>query len=134
DAGLVAERLADRFAKHDRRVLDRVVHVDVRVTRRTHGEVGQRVLRERREHVVEERNRRVDAARPRAVEVDLEFDRGLARGAGAARGAGVGHIRILDAQASWTAARASRNAVVSLSVPAETRRWLATPTSRMRTP
>ena len=118
DARLVAERLADGLPEHDGDVLDRVVRVDVGVAGCAHREVGERVLRERGEQVVEERHRRVDVTAPRAVEIEVEFDGRFARRAADRRGSsgGAGH----DGES--TEARASRNAVVSASVPAVTRR------------
>ena len=118
DARLVAERLADRLPEHDRDVLDGVVGVDVGVAGRAHREIGQRVLREGREQVVEERHGGVDVAAPGAVQIEVEFDGGFARRAADRRGAsgGAGHDR------ESIEASASRNAVVSASVPAVTRR------------
>ncbi len=110
DARLVAERLADRLAEHDRDVLDGVVRVDVGVARRAHGEVGERVLGERRQQVVEERHGGVDVTATGAVEVELELDRRLARRAAQRRragGSGAAH------EAESSEASASRNAVVS---------------------
>src|SRR5690606_38618596 len=93
---------------------------------------GERVLRERGEHVVEERHRGADLAAAGAVEVHLDLDGGLGRAAGALRGAragaGVAH------EGDPIDARASRNAVDSASVPAVTRRWPGMPTSRISTP
>ena len=112
-----ASRIA--WPEHDRDVLDRVVGVDVGVARRAHRQVGERVLRERGQQVVEERHGGVDVAASRAVEVEFEFDGRLARRAAQRRGAGgsgAGH------EAESSEARASRNAVVSCSVPAVTRR------------
>src|SRR5690606_31091443 len=128
DAGLVAERLENRLAEHDRDVLDRVVGVDVRVARCPYGQVGQRVLRERGQHVIEEGNGRVDPALTRAIEVQLKLDGRLGGAAGARGGAGSAH------DADPIEASASRNAVVSASVPAVTRRWPGMPTSRPRMP
>src|SRR5690606_13977500 len=105
DAGLVAECLADRLTEDDRDVFYRVVGVDLRVARGSHGEIGQRVLGERGEHVVEERHRRVDLTLPRAVEVEFEFDGRLRCAAGATGSARNAH----DAES--IEARASRNAV-----------------------
>jgi hypothetical protein len=79
DPGLVAERLPDRLTEHDRDVLHGVVRVDVRVAGGADGEIGERVLRERGQEVVEERHRRVDVARTRTVQIEVELDGGLAR-------------------------------------------------------
>ena len=78
DALLVPERLAQRLAEHDRRVLDGVVGVDVQVTGGLDGEVDQRVPGERDEHVVVEADPGRDVVAPGAVEVDLDEDLGLA--------------------------------------------------------
>src|SRR5690606_3211225 len=95
DPRLVTESLADRLAEDDRGVLNRVMDIDVRITRGYDREIGQRVLGERRKHVVEERDGGRDRALPRAVEVQRQLDRRLARRAGAGRGARGGHSRIL---------------------------------------
>ena len=58
DAGLVAERLAQRLADADRGVLDGVVGVDVQVALGADREVDQRVTAERGEHVVVEADAR----------------------------------------------------------------------------
>ena len=109
DARLVAERLADGLAEHDRDVLDGVVRVDVGVARCADGQIGQRVLRERGQQVIEERHGRVDVAATRAIQIEVELDGGFARRAAERRGAGggAGH------EAESSEARASRNAVVS---------------------
>src|SRR5699024_8261892 len=87
DALLVAERLAQRLAEHDRRVLDRVVGVDVGVTGRLHRQVEAGVGAQRREHVVEERHGGGDVDLTGAVDVEGQLDRGLTGGAGQGRGA-----------------------------------------------
>ena len=70
---------ADGLAEHDADVFDRVVHVDVRCRRvAVTVEVGERVLREGREQVVEERHRRVDRRGTGAVEVEGQLDARLA--------------------------------------------------------
>ena len=79
DAGLVPEGLLDRLAEQDADVLDSVVHVDLDVAAGAHGEVGERVLRERGEQVVIERHRRLDVGLTGAVEVERQVDAGLAR-------------------------------------------------------
>ena len=71
---LVAERLAQRLAEHDRGVLDRVVGVDVGVALGLDGEVDQRVPRERGQHVVVEADAGGDVGAAGAVEVDLDED------------------------------------------------------------
>ena len=74
---LVAERLAQRLAEHDRGVLDGVVGVDVGVAVGGDGEVDQRVAGERGEHVVVEADPGGDVGAAGAVEVDLDVDLGL---------------------------------------------------------
>ena len=81
DPGLVAECLANRLPQHDGDVFHRVVRVDVGVARGSHREIGERVLREGGQQVVEEGHRRVDVAASGAVEVEVQFDRRFARGA-----------------------------------------------------
>ena len=78
DAALVAERLAQRLAEHDRGVLDRVVGVDVGVALGLDGQVDQRVPGERGEHVVVEADAGRDVVAAGAVEVDLDEHLGLA--------------------------------------------------------
>src|SRR5690606_40553004 len=70
NTGLVAQRFADRLTEHDRNVLHSVVSIDVRVAGCAHREVGQRVLCECSEHVIEERHRRVDMTLTFAVKVE----------------------------------------------------------------
>ena len=76
-AGLVAQRLPERLAQDDRRVLHRVVAVDVQVTGRDDGEVEPAVAAELVEHVVVERQTGRDLGATRAVELDGDGDRGL---------------------------------------------------------
>lgn len=53
-------------------VFDRVVRVDLEIALRFHGEVEQTVARERIEHMVEERDARVDISLARAVDLKCE--------------------------------------------------------------
>ena len=125
DAALVAQRLAHGLPEDDRDVLDGVVRVDVGVALGAHGEVDERVLGEREQHVVVERHAGADLAAAGAVEVDGHLDGALGRGpahGGGAGGCGAAHGR---APVRWVGARsvtASRNRVVSCGVPAVTRR------------
>ena len=73
----VAQRLAERLAQADAHVLDGVVGIDLDVARGVDLEVEEPVLRDRLQHVVEERHRRGDPALARAVDVEGELDRGL---------------------------------------------------------
>src|SRR5690606_4597057 len=125
DAHLVAERDAQRLADRDRDVLDRVVRVDVGVTRRDDLEVDERVLAQRREHVVVERDGRRDLGPTRPVEVELDEHARLGRRALDARGA-------LHSPATST--RACRKARISSPVPIDTRSQPSGPVSRMSTP
>ncbi len=128
DARLVAEGFTDGVTEHDRDILDGVVSVDLHVTFGTHREVGQGVLRERREHVIVERDAGVDRAGAGAIEVKAQLDARLARGSRDRCGAAAAHAReSIDASAS-------RNAVVSSAVPADTRRLRGMPMSRTRMP
>ena len=69
--GLVAQGRAQHLTEGDGDVLHRVVDVDVDVTGGLDRHVDERVLAQRRQHVVVERDRRVDVRDARAVEVDL---------------------------------------------------------------
>ncbi len=55
----VAERLRERAAQHDARVLDRMVPVHVQVARRLHGEAEAAVHGKRGQHVVEKADARL---------------------------------------------------------------------------
>ena len=74
DASLVAERLLQRLAEHDGRILDGVVHVDVGVAVRMNRQVDERMLAERVHHMVVERHGGVDVGLAGAVKVQAEFD------------------------------------------------------------
>ena len=69
---LVAKRPGERLAKRDAAVLDGVmmIHLDVAVA--TQVEIHRRVLREQRQHVIEERNAGVDFRLAPAVDVQAE--------------------------------------------------------------
>ncbi|OEI67228.1 hypothetical protein Cus16_3129 [Curtobacterium sp. ER1/6] len=110
-----------------------MVHVDVGVPGRPHAQVDQRVLAEGGQHVVEERHARRDVGRTGAVQIERQLDARLAR-APADRGGAGGHASTLTGGcAADTRRMASRNAVVSSSVPALTRRWFGMPRSRTMT-
>src|SRR4051812_25253265 len=131
DAGLVAERLAQRLPQDDGDVLDGVVRVDVDVPLRLHVEVEQGVLGEAAEHVVEEPDAGGDGRPPGPVEVELDGDVRLGRGPDDT--GGTAHRGSSRSGGSRSAA-ASRKAEVSCGVPAVTRRCPGSPTSRTRTP
>src|SRR5690606_29375846 len=159
DAGLVAERLAERRAERQRGVLHGVVGVDVQVALGPHGQVEQPVLGELVEHVVVEADAGGDVGDPGPVEVDLDQDLGLLGGAfdaaGAAHGGGVlrwwlgwvgaagrlspGGRRGRGARpgsgghpVTWS--NASRKADISSGVPMVVRSHAGGPTSRISTP
>ena len=71
DAAAVAERLRDRFAQRDAKILDRVVLIDVEVARGAHVEVERAMLREQLQHVIEE----TDAGRDRIASSSLQDQR-----------------------------------------------------------
>ena len=77
DALLVAERLAQRLAEHDRGVLDGVVAFDLDVALGAHGQVEAGVAAQRGQHVVEERHAGVDVDDAGAVEVEFDDDVGF---------------------------------------------------------
>ena len=81
DAKLVAHGFGKRLAEHDANVFDGVVCVDLEISLRLHGEVEQSMARERIEHVIEERDARVDIGLARAVDLEREQDVGFFRGA-----------------------------------------------------
>ena len=69
--GLVAQGRPQHLAEGDGNVLHGVVDVDVGVTGGLDRHVNERVLAQRRQHVVVERDGRVDVRDAGAVEVDL---------------------------------------------------------------
>ena len=77
DALLVAERLAERLAQHDRGVLDGVVSLDLDVALGVHRQVEARVAAERGQHVVVERDAGADVGLSGAVEVEFDDDVGF---------------------------------------------------------
>ena len=74
DALLVAERFGQRFAKTDAGVFHRVVMIDVQIAFCGHRQVDQRVLRQQREHVIEEADAGVDLRLAGAVEIKRQVD------------------------------------------------------------
>src|SRR5215468_1230559 len=73
-AFFVAESFGERLAQTDRRVLDRMVVINLQIALARDFEVEKPVAREQFEHVVEERNAGRDRAFALAVEVELETD------------------------------------------------------------
>ena len=99
DARAVAQRLVERLAEHDRRVLGGVVRARLQIARDRHVEIQPPVPREQVEHVVEKAHAGRARARAGAVETEREAHVGLAglaldRG-GAYLVAGRGHLCIL---------------------------------------
>jgi hypothetical protein len=69
DAGLVAERLAERFTEAQGDVFDGVMRIDVQVPRCCDPQIEAGVLADLFEHVVVERNARGDVGRTRPVDL-----------------------------------------------------------------
>ncbi len=67
DPGLVAQRLAQRVAERDRRILHCVVRVDLDIAGGLDAQVDLPVLRELVQHVVEERHPSAHVGRAGAV-------------------------------------------------------------------
>lgn len=74
DPLLVAERFGQGFAETNAGVLDGVMVIDVQVARRFDGQVDQRMLREQRQHVIEEADSGVDLRLAGAVEIERQVD------------------------------------------------------------
>ena len=79
DALAIAERFIDRAAEHEAEVFHGVVLVHVEVALRLHREVEETVHGDELEHVVEERQSRIDRGFSRAVEREAHLDVGLLR-------------------------------------------------------
>src|SRR5690606_5976846 len=77
DAALLPESAEEGLAEDDAGVLDGVVVVDPGVALRLDDEVESTVLREKGQHVVEERHSGVDRGRAGAVDDEIEPDVGL---------------------------------------------------------
>ena len=134
DAGLVAERLAQGLAEHDRGVLDGVVGVDVGVALGLHGQVDQRVPGERGRACGRRSRRRCEtSARPVPSRSSSTMDLGLLGLALALPS----RWRLIGGSSVVLTVRgqcASRNAVISSAVPTETRSQPSGPVSRISTP
>src|SRR5215813_2564731 len=72
NAFFVSKRLGERAAQTDRRVLDRMVVINLQVAFASDFEIEQPVAREQFKHVVEKRDARVDGAFTLAVEVERD--------------------------------------------------------------
>ena len=73
----VAQRLGNRLAERDARILDGMVIVDMQVALHLDVHVDQRVTAELVEHMVEEAHARRNLARAGAVDMDGNRDRGF---------------------------------------------------------
>src|SRR5690625_4793155 len=127
DASFIAQRLLERLPKHDRGVFDRVVDINIDVTSGAHLQINERVLAERRQHVVIEGNRGRNIGFTRPIEIKLDRDGRL----------GCGPLNLggsLPCHASNTSTRARLNALISSGVPIDTRSHPAGPVSRIKTP
>ncbi len=96
NAALVAERLLERLTERERDVLDRVVLVDVQITRALDGELEAPVLAELLEHVIEEAEPRLRARVRFEIEIDVDADIRFARLALNARDPGPIDERVRD--------------------------------------
>src|SRR5262245_52433681 len=72
NAFFISKRPGERLAQTDRRVLYRMVVIDLQFAFARHLEIEQPVARKQFEHVVEKRNARVDPAFALAVEVERD--------------------------------------------------------------
>src|SRR5262245_37074094 len=72
NAFFISERPGERLAHTDRRVLYRVVVINLQIAFASHLEIEQPVAREKFEHMVEKWNARVDGAFALAVEVERD--------------------------------------------------------------
>ena len=82
NARLVTQRLAERLAQHDARILDGVVRVDLNVAHRVHRQIEQAMAAKGVEHVVEKRHASRDIARTGSIQVELDDNIGLPRPTG----------------------------------------------------
>eukprot|EP01137_Pigoraptor_chileana_P035163 Opistho-2@28780 len=74
DAALVAERFCHRFAERERRILDGVVLVDMKVALHLHRDVDQRMARQLLDHMVEETDAGGHRIFARSVKIDGDRD------------------------------------------------------------
>lgn len=106
---LVTECFRQRFAETDARVFYRVVMIDVQIALRGHRQVDQRVLRQQREHVIEETNAGVDLRLAGAIEIEGQVD--CRFGSLPMNGGGAWHERIRDLK-NWDWKGRSRGSVL----------------------
>src|SRR5215469_13182268 len=121
-ARFVAERLAQRLAEGDARILHRVVRVDLDVAFGPDRQPEAAVLAELGEHVVEERDAGLDIDGGGAVEVELDKQLRLLGLAGHAPDPG---------HSPSTFVSAALNAAVSCGVPTVTRSQPSGPVLRI---
>ena len=99
DPAPVAERVGHCLPEGQRRILDRVMLVDVEIALHVHADVDQRMARQLFDHMVEKADSGRHAVGAGAVEIDADANTRLARVAGDGRRAGsggVGHARPLS--------------------------------------
>lgn len=77
DPGLVAERIDQRLPQSQRRVLGRVVLINMQIAIDLHRHVDQRVFRKLLDHMVKEADPRCNVVSPRSVKVYFNLDRGF---------------------------------------------------------
>ncbi len=77
DARFVAERLFQGLTKSDPNIFDGVVLIDVQIALCLHVQINRRVLRQQREHVVEEPDAGGNLALPGAIEIQLNANLGF---------------------------------------------------------
>ena len=137
DALLVAQRLRERLAEHDRGVLDGVVALDLDVAHGLHGQVEAGVGAQRGEHVVEERHagarcRPVRCRRGRArrrCRIPWSCVRPWRAGSGVLGAGGRARVTMRPIRAL-----AVSSASFSSARPMVVRRYPGMPTSRISTP
>ena len=77
DPLFVTHCFGQRFAETDASVFDRVMMIDVQVAGCLDGQIHQRVLRQQRQHVIEEADSGVDLSLAGAVEIERQVDGGF---------------------------------------------------------
>lgn len=106
---LVAKRFRQRFAETDARVFNRVVMIDMQISLRGYRQVDQRVLRQQREHVIEETHAGVDLRLAGAIEIERQIN--CCFGGLPMNGGGAWHERIRDLK-KWDWKGRSRGSVL----------------------
>jgi len=77
DTALVGERLGKRLSECDADILDRVMRIDVQIALRTHLKIDQPMPADLIEHVVEERNPRLDGRFAGTIKIQPDADPGF---------------------------------------------------------